>query len=196
MHLTESERQAVLEIATRLAPTSERTLGVLLASMYRLVVESQTLLFRAGDENSSEYFLLDGLLRSYVVDEHGNDITLAFHMGPVVFTPSMARCIGGVSQVSCEALDRAILAALPNRSLIEQMVRHVSIQRWGDEVMRRELARRVRRELILAAMPGKQRLEEFRLEHPGLEARVPHHTIASYLGMSPVTLSRLRNARL
>ena len=68
------------------------------------------------------------------------------------------------------------------------------MQRWGDAVMRSELTRRMRREIALATFTAKQRLEGFRTDYPELEDQISHSMIASYLGMTPVTLSRLRNS--
>lgn len=73
------------------------------------------------------------------------------------------------------------------------MVNFESIREWGNNIMRDELARKVGREWCLAALSARQRLEWFRKEHPGYEVLFAHFHIASYLGMTPVTLSRARN---
>ncbi|HWJ95323.1 MAG TPA: hypothetical protein VNT33_11400, partial [Telluria sp.] len=67
-----------------------------------------------------------------------------------------------------------------------------AIQRWGDAVLRAELVRRADREWSLAALPARERLLELRRRRPDLEQLVPHRHIASYLGISAVSLSRLR----
>ena len=72
------------------------------------------------------------------------------------------------------------------------MMADIAIARWGDAVLAQELVRRVDRELALATQPAKERLLALRAEKPGLEDTVPHHHLASYLGMTPVSLSRLR----
>ena len=72
------------------------------------------------------------------------------------------------------------------------MVEHPVVQRWGDAALRRELLRRADREWALAALPARERLVRFRQEYPGLEDEIPHHHIANYLGVTPVTLSRSR----
>ena len=41
----------------------------------------------------------------------------------------------------------------------------------------------------------QQRYEELLKEYPGIIQRVPQHYIASYLGITPVSLSRIRNRR-
>jgi len=74
------------------------------------------------------------------------------------------------------------------------MMQNEAMQRWGDTVMRAELTRKIQRELSLATHTAKQRLDEFRTLYPTLEDQITHSMIASYLGITPVTLSRLRNS--
>ena len=73
------------------------------------------------------------------------------------------------------------------------MVENRAVQRWGDTVLRNELIRRADREWTLATLQGSDRLQQFRQSYQGLEDQIPHHYIASYLGMTTVTLSRLRS---
>jgi len=65
--------------------------------------------------------------------------------------------------------------------------------RWGNRVMQTELVRRSQREWSLAAESGAQRLERFEKEHSDLASVVSAKIIATYLGITPVTLSRLRH---
>ena len=48
-----------------------------------------------------------------------------------------------------------------------------------------------RRECQLLLLNAAERLAEFRAEFPGLESRIPQYHVAAYLGISPVTLSRI-----
>jgi CRP-like cAMP-binding protein len=96
------------------------------------------------------------------------------------------------SRVHCHALTAAVVAGFEASLLLDCMLRVPSVQRWGDAVMRAELMRRVDREWALAALPAMERLQHFRAQFPGLVARIAQHHIASYLGITPVSLSRLR----
>ncbi|MEZ4684940.1 MAG: hypothetical protein R3B47_02410 [Bacteroidia bacterium] len=78
----------------------------------------------------------------------------------------------------------------------EFMVHNLEIRAWGNEVLKRELALKVDKEIQLASLTAKERLIKFRERFPLLENRVPHPTIASYLGITNVSLSRLRKEML
>ena len=61
-----------------------------------------------------------------------------------------------------------------------------------DENFEHTLSRKVDREWCLAALKGAERLTWFRQAFPGYEDIFPHTLIASFLGITPVTMSRLR----
>lgn len=193
--LDPSQRSAVLAIAEAIAPLDHAAFDAVLRGMHGRSLAAGDMLLRAGDRDPPEYFLLDGILKTSVADADGRKATLAFHAGPGVLMPAITRVAGDRSRVDCTAMTPARVVGFASALLLDCMLAHPAVQRWGDAVLRAELMRRADREWSLAAQPALQRLLELRRQHPGLEERVPHHHIASYLGITPVSLSRLR-ARL
>ena len=186
------DRSAVLAIADAIAPLDHAAFGAVLRGMQCRSLAAGEPLLRAGDRDPPEYFVLDGILKTSVADAEGREATLAFHTGPGVLMPAITRMAGERSRVDCTAMTPARVAGFSSAALLDCMLAHPSVQRWGDAVLRAELVRRADREWSLAAQPALQRLLDFRRAHPGLEERVAHHHIASYLGITPVSLSRLR----
>jgi CRP-like cAMP-binding protein len=190
--LTEPEREAVLSIAMAVAPLDAQAFEpVLQAISVRRLAPGEALL-QAGEQGAREYFVLDGVLKTWIGDAQGREVTLAFHVGPGVLMPAIARTAGDLSRVHCQALTPACVAGFDAGLLIDCMRRIPSVQCWGDAALRAELIRRVDREWALAALPAAQRLQQFREQFPGLEDRIAQHHIASYLGITTVSLSRLR----
>lgn len=190
--LTEPERQAVMHIAAGLAPLDAAAFEPVLRDMALRRLQPGEALLRAGEPGAREYFVLEGVLRTWVSDAQGRSVTLAFHEGPGILMPAISRVADERSRVHCEALTATCVAGFEARTLVECMTRSPAVQRWGDAVLRAELMRRVEREWALAALPAAQRLQQFLQQHPGLQGRVAQHHIASYLGITAVSLSRLR----
>ena len=62
----------------------------------------------------------------------------------------------------------------------------------GQRVVEAELTQQVSSEVAHRSLSARERLLLLREQYPGLENRVPHNLIASFLGITPVSFSRLR----
>lgn len=191
---TPADQAQVLQIAQAFAPLSAADFAPVLQRLRCEDLAPGQTLFHMGQARPQECFVLHGLLRSSVADAQGREVTLGFHAGPCVLPPAITRGMEDRSRVDCVALEASRVALFDPEILVQAMVAHAPVRAWGDAVLRHELLRMAQREWALAALTGAQRLQQLRSECPGLEDRVPHRMIASYLGMTPVNFSRLRNA--
>ena len=146
-----------------------------------------------GEITANEFILLNGQAISQITDSEGRHVCVGFHDGAGVITPHIARTRNGASLVSLEITSEATLASIDTEKLTELMLGSPQIRAWGNVVLHGELARKSDREWCLAALNGRERLKWFRDRYPNHEDRFPHNAIASFLGMTPVSLSRLRN---
>jgi len=149
-------------------------------------------LTRQAEPETDEFVLLEGCLVSSICDEDGKEVSVEFYVGPCVITPNIARTRSGVSLVSIAATTDALLARIDSDLLSERMISSEPVRNWANGVLRDALSRKVEREWCLAALKGAERLIWFRQAFPGYEDIFPHVLIASFLGITPVTMSRLR----
>lgn len=180
-----------LEALLSRVPTGERS-GLLSAFTVSKVAKGGYL-SNQGMPDESEYLLVEGRARSLVTDADGKEACLNLYLGPTVISPNIARTSDGNSLVDIEMLDDGIVATIEANRLMVLMVKFEGIREWANAIMREELAQKVGREWCLSALLAPQRLEWFRANHPEFEEHFAHSHIASYLGMTPVTLSRARN---
>lgn len=141
-----------------------------------------------------EHIILDGRATSQISDPEGRAVCVGFHAGPSVVTPNVARTSDGNSRVSIEATTDALVAQIDSRALTDLMLALQPVREWANGILQLELARKADREWCLSALGGADRLTWFRQGFPRHEDLFSHYLIASYLGVTPVTLSRLRNA--
>jgi CRP-like cAMP-binding protein len=139
-----------------------------------------------------EFILLEGCLTSSICDPEGKEICVGFYVGPCVVTPSIARTREGLSLVSIVATTDASLVQIDSGLLSDRMIASPSIRNWANGVLRHALSEKAEREWCLAALGGAERLTWFRQTFPGYEDIFTHASIASFLGITPVTMSRLR----
>lgn len=149
-------------------------------------------LARQEQPETDEYILLKGCLVSSICDQDGKEVSVGFYVGPCVVTPNIARTRNGRSLVSITATTGALLAKIDSDQLSNRMILSEPVRNWANGVLRDALSRKVDREWCLAALKGAERLTWFRQAFPGYEDIFPHTLIASFLGITPVTMSRLR----
>ena len=146
------------------------------------------------EPNTQEFILLDGRAHSHIISSDGREICIGLFQGPMVMTPQIARTKGKQSLVSIQTTSDALVASMDTDTLMQRMISSVPIRNWANAILQNELVQKAEREWALAALSGRDRLIWFRTTYPGFEDRFGHVAIASFLGMTPVTLSRLRGA--
>jgi CRP-like cAMP-binding protein len=147
-----------------------------------------------GEPDPMEHIILDGRATSQIIDPKGRAVCVGFHAGPSVVTPNVARTRNGTSLVTIDVIADALVVQMDSRALTELMLASEPIREWANGILQQELARKADREWCLAALGGADRLAWFREDFPHHEGQFGHYLIASFLGVTPVTLSRLRSA--
>lgn len=142
--------------------------------------------------DQSEYILMSGIARTFLLNTEGDDITLCFFEDNTVLPPYVTRTENGKSLLYCEALSDCTFAKIDAKAFENLMIENLEIREFGNSVLRQELLNKVQKEIRMASWTAKARLEQFRKDFTMLENHVPHPMIASYLGITNVSLSRLR----
>ena len=150
-------------------------------------------IFLEGKENHYEYILISGVLHRYNVSDRGDTVTTGFYMPKSVITLHFARTFSGKSIFSLQCLTDVVLAQLLVTDLDRLRYINEECNEFGQQVVRTELARTFYNEVALRSFNAKERLLILRKQFPNLENLIPHTVIASYLGITNVSLSRLRN---
>lgn len=144
----------------------------------------------AGEVQTQLFFLVSGIVRGYVIDENGRDITDCFASQP---GDALMGCsdLNEPSQIHIEALTDCELIRVPMAVLTDLLERSPTALQMYSKLLMESLKRHweMKRILYQGAM---QRYQWFLTAYPGLINSVSNKHIASFLGITPVTLSRLR----
>ncbi len=110
-----------------------------------------------------------------------------------VIIPHFARDHNNKSIFSLQALTDIIIAEIPVKELDNLRNYNKEIQEFGQRIIESELALTYFNEVVFRSYSAKERLLAVRKWFPNLENMVPHNIISSYLGITNVSFSRLRN---
>jgi CRP-like cAMP-binding protein len=164
------------------------------AKWVAISVDAKRQIVGQEDICADEFILLSGSLSSTISDPDGKEVCVGLFVGPCVVTPNIARTRAGQSLVSITATTDAQIARINSDLLTELMIASEPIRNWANGVLRDALNQKADREWCLAALGGSDRLAWFRETYSGYEDIFNHALIASFLGVTPVTLSRLRQS--
>lgn len=139
------------------------------------------------------YFVERGLTRSYWM-VNGEEITTSFsHEGGIVF--SMDELYYDLpSQEYVETIERIDAFSISLRDLRELFATDRDIANWGRVIHQNEYRRLHQSHKERLTLPARERYEAFRQQFPDVCRRANLSYIASYLGITPSTLSRLRKS--
>lgn len=150
------------------------------------------LYLRAGDRTDRFAFVVQGLFRFYYEGMDGRDYTSWF-APENSFIPSYAMLAGKrVSRFNVEALEDSTLAVFPFAVFAELEESSHSARFITRTFLLYALNAQEERQASLICDEPKTRYRNFTAQYPSLEGRLKLHHIASYLGISPGSLSRIR----
>lgn len=152
------------------------------------------LFIKAGDVPEFCGFICKGLMRVFYIDEHGRDFTKLFNREFDFISSYAAFIERSESHLNVEALEDTTVCVINYDTFRMFTERHPCWLKIYIKSLEKFYVIKERREGYLLWCDAKTRYKQFLSDFPGLEKRVRQYYIASYLGISPVTLSRIRSS--
>ena len=138
------------------------------------------------------YFVLSGVQRLYHLSPKGDEVVLGF-----TFQGNFSGVYDSFvqqkpAQCCLQTLTDSELLAIRYADMDELFSQYSCMERWGRMFVQDILFGRVRREIELSTQTAEERYRDFMQRSPEPLRQVPQKQLASYLNMTPETLSRLR----
>ena len=148
-----------------------------------------------GDVCKHQAFVVKGILRTYTVDEKGSEHILQFASEGWWVADLSSYLTGEPSVFNIEALEDAELLLLSKSSWDELMQAIPKFEHYFRILIQNHLIATQKRLLQSLTETAEEKYLKFTKSYPECIQRVPQHMIASYIGVSRETLSRLRKLR-
>jgi CRP-like cAMP-binding protein len=168
------------------------------ASMEAMFVPSRLraggFLQRAGEVARHSAFVARGCLRSYAIDAKGKEHIVQFAPETWWLSDTVSLASGTPSQYFIDAIEDSELLLLDPAShqrLLQEVPAYAVSFGAG---VQRHAAAKDRRIVTALSASAEERYLEFISTYPSIALRVPQFMVASYLGISPETLSRVRKS--
>lgn len=149
-------------------------------------------LLQEGDVCKYTAFVEKGLLRSYTVDEKGAEHILQFALEGWWMSDMYSFFTNAPSAYNIEALEDSELLLITRQSHEMLLAEIPSLERYFRILTQNNLVATQRRLMESLSRSAEEKYMTFVQTYPDCLQRVPQHMIASYLGITRETLSRLR----
>ena len=149
------------------------------------------LLITAGEVVSASYFVLSGLVRTFYIDIDGNEVTNYFVFENRFFGGSYITTNKPI-RYNFEALEDCVSLEFDRSNITEIMRTEQEFLLIYISILEDFLIEKSEREANLITKSATERYLDLKNRFPNIEKRVSQSHIASYLGITPVSLSRIR----
>lgn len=158
-------------------------------------IPKKTFLLRQGEVCNFEFYVNKGCIRKYYIDENGSEVVVQFAIEDSWISDIASFHDRTPSYLYIETMEDCELLLMTREKKEALLMQVPKFERVYRLLVQRSLSSLQGRLIHTIARPAHEKYLEFLEKYPDLPQRVAQHYIASYLGISPEFLSKVR-ARL
>lgn len=155
-------------------------------------IEKGEVILRAGDICSHSFFVESGLLKSYSLDLHGKEHVIQFAPENWIISDRTSVLFQEPSEFYIEAVEKSIVIMFDTNFVIKASELSAKFREFNEKALNNHIRHQEKRINRLLSATAEERYLNFIELYPNIPLRVPQWMIASYLGITPESLSRVR----
>lgn len=155
-------------------------------------VSKGEVLFRQGEAVKHTYFVKNGCLRSYCIDKNGKEHTLQFAIKDWWISDFIAIYTHELASLTVECIVDAEIIAFNAKKLAGIYNLYPEFEAFQRNNLERHVVSLHKRILNQLQLSASEQYDLFLQQYTDIEKHVPNYLIASYLGITQQSLSRIR----
>ena len=149
-------------------------------------------ILQEGDIARYETFIVKGLTRTYELDEKGEEHIIQFGLEDWWVGDLYSFLTQTPSQFNIDCIEDTDVLRISKEQLDQLYIEVPKLERHFRILIQNAFISSTKRISSTLRLSASERYAEFVKNYPQIEQRVPNHQIASYLGIKPQSLSRIR----
>lgn len=141
-------------------------------------------------------FVASGCLRSFYKTENGKEYTIQFAIKNWWISDYMTLYSDSKSSISIESLTPSKVFILDKNNVDKLYKEHPAFEAFQRKNFEKRIAILQKRILSLLTLSASEKYDQFLKDYSDFEKIIPNYQIASYLGITPQSLSRIRKERI
>lgn len=167
-------------------------IGLITINLRKESFPKGSLLLRSGELCQNLFFVEKGLLRAYMLDESGKEHVIQFAPEKWFIVDRSSVYFNDPSDSFIEAIEDTKVVFLDEDFMRRATEGSGTFARFNEKLLHNHIRQMQKRIHLLLGATAEKRYLEFIKMYPDLLLRVPQWMIASYLGITPESLSRVR----
>lgn len=163
-----------------------------LKTKHTLSVKKGEMLLRQGEICKYSFYVKKGLLKYYAIDDNGKVHVLQFAPEQWFVADRESYFFNQASSYFIDAMEDSEVLQFSYTDFCTLSDVDTDFAQFNDRLLHRHIAQLQNRILLLLSATVEERYQHFIKTYPELLLRVPQHLVASYLGVTPEGLSRVR----
>ncbi|MCG2792691.1 MAG: Crp/Fnr family transcriptional regulator [Weeksellaceae bacterium] len=155
-------------------------------------VKKNEIILSEGEISDSTFFVEKGLLRMYSIDKAGKEHVIQFAPENWIISDTTSQLLNEKSRFYIEAIEESTIV-VTKEGFFENLAKvYPDVAEKNQRLMFNHIKNLQNRVNSLISTTAEERYLEFLKKYPSLMLRVPQWMVASYLGITPESLSRVR----
>jgi CRP-like cAMP-binding protein len=155
-------------------------------------IRKRQYLLQAGDISLHENFVNKGCLRAYTIDPQGEEHIVMFALEGWWVSDLYSFLTNTPATQNIDALEDSEVFSIERSDLDILYEKVPKFNKLFLKLLQNAFVAHQRRIIASISQTAEEQYLDFIKRYPSIEQRVPQHQIASYLGISPETISRIR----
>ncbi len=191
-----TSRHKIIDFLKKRVDVSELEADIFVQSFQEKQLRKKQLVVQPEFVAKYRYYIVEGALRSFILDESGEEATIALAVRDWWITDYNSFIYQHPATLFVEALTNATVLRLSYEDEVKLKEANPKYETFFRIIAERGLAAQQRRIITSLTYSAEQRYEHFVAHYPEFLHDIPQYILASFLGMSTEFLSKIRNNRV
>ena len=158
--------------------------------------KKKSLLLEEGQICNTQYFVLKGCLRLYIINDKGTEQTLQFGIENWWITDYMSLQTQNPTHFYIQTVENSEVLAITKNVLDDLLFRVPKLERYFRLILQKSYAASQMRIKFLYTQSAEERYHHFNSVQPEFVQRIPQYMLASYLDFSAEFMSKIRSGKV
>ena len=184
--------QQLLDYINKISPIEAGTFDVLQKAFNPLHLQKNDFFVKSGSYAQQIGFLKKGVVRALFLNQEGKEYTKQFFVAPCIIGAYSSLLTKQPTKIAQQALTHCEVLVTNYPQLEKRYDQFHDLERLGRKIAEQYFLEKEQKEIEMALLDADKRYLIMKERFPTIEKIVPQYYIASYLGITPTQLSRIR----